>query len=148
MDNKETIVVKPKIVYKEVDYRDTEQYQQEKKNNRYWVTRQLQRIKECGHKFSAYEEPKTNCEWCWFTFFNSNGELVKTADECFREEGKDVLERIRGKKFTKMFIRFMATVAQFVKEQQKNEVREENTGNRGATEQTVQGGTQPDTITG
>jgi len=118
--------------------------------NKIWVTRRLDHIKECGHKFSAYEEPRTNCEWCWFTFFNTNGELVKTADECFREEGRDILERVRGKKFTKMFLRFMSTVAQFVNEQKgKNEIRVQETSGVGReTEQAVQDGAQLNSIRG
>ena len=113
-DRIETDILAPEIKAeaREVDWH---------KLNRLYVTRRLPMIQECGHKFDSSREPKNNCEWCWFTYFNSNGEMVKAADQCFQEAGKDVLERIKGKRFVKMFVRFMATVAKFVAEQKAKE---------------------------
>ncbi len=80
-------------------------------------------IRTCGHKLGVVdhrngkvlinEEPKTNCPDCWFSFFNENADLVSTADQCFSQEGKETLTRIRGAKFTKNFGRFMSTMARF-----------------------------------
>ena len=50
---------------------------------------------------------------------NTHGELVKVADEFFREYGKARLVAMRGKVFVKMFLRFMSTV-QHLMEEQKN----------------------------
>ena len=92
-----------------------------RKFNRLYITRQLKRVRECGHRFDENQEPHNNCEFCWFAFFNMHAELIKQADQCFTEMGKDILERIRGKRFTKMFTRFMSTVEQFMKEKQKEQ---------------------------
>ena len=81
------------------------------------IIRKLPRIKECNHRFDPEREPRTGCEFCWFSFFNNHADLIKQADECFNEMGKDVLERIRGKRFVKMFCRFMSTVSKFMEQQ-------------------------------
>jgi hypothetical protein len=80
----------------------------------------------CGHKLASTldaeghtiitSDPRLNCEHCWFTYFNTNGNMTNIADECFREAGRDVLERSRGKKFVKYFLMFMSTIARFQKE--------------------------------
>ena len=84
----------------------------------------------CGHKLSSINvpnekgentlfitsDPRKNCDSCWFTYFNTNGQMTNIADECFREAGRDVLERSRGKRFVKYFLRFMSTIARFQRE--------------------------------
>ena len=84
----------------------------------------------CGHKLSSINvpnekgentifitsDPRKNCDSCWFTYFNTNGQMTNIADECFREAGRDVLERSRGKRFGKYFLRFMSTIARFQRE--------------------------------
>lgn len=84
----------------------------------------------CGHKLSSINvpnekgensifitsDPRKNCDSCWFTYFNTNGQMTNIADECFREAGRDVLERSRGSRFVKYFLRFMSTVARFQRE--------------------------------
>ena len=84
----------------------------------------------CGHKLSSINvpnekgentifitsDPRKNCDSCWFTYFNTNGQMTNIADECFREAGRDVLERSRGKRFVKYFLRFMSTLARFQRE--------------------------------
>jgi hypothetical protein len=86
----------------------------------------------CGHKLSSINvpnekgeatvfitsDPRKNCDSCWWTYFNTNGQMTQIADECFREAGRDVLERSRGKRFVKYFLRFMSTIARFQKESQ------------------------------
>ena len=88
---------------------------------RVYFTVRHDRVNQCGHRFDRMNEPRTNCQYCWFAFFNTHGELAQTADRAFQEQGKAFLIQIRGAKFTKMFLRFMATLAQFQKEQEKNE---------------------------
>jgi hypothetical protein len=78
-------------------------------------------LKECGHKHDRIHEPKNNCERCWFVFFNTHGELIQTADKAFQENGKNFIESIRGRKFLKYFLRYMATIAQLRKVLQENE---------------------------
>ena len=84
----------------------------------------------CGHKLSSINvpnekgentifitsDPRKNCDSCWFTYFNTNGQMTNIADECFREAGRDVLERSRGKRFVRYFLRFMSTIARFQRE--------------------------------
>jgi hypothetical protein len=95
-----------------------------KKYNRAMITRILPKIKECGHSYDEMNQPRTNCEWCWVAWFTAHGEIVKIADECFRAEGRETLVRIRGEKFVKMFLRYMATVADFVKHQKEQNVKQ------------------------
>jgi hypothetical protein len=75
-------------------------------------------VKGCGHKLDVNNDPRNHCEYCWFAYFNTNGQMAQTADECFTNEGEDVLVRIRGKKFVKYFKRFMSTLARFKREQE------------------------------
>jgi hypothetical protein len=84
----------------------------------------------CGHKLSTImvpddkgkqsvfitSDPRKNCESCWFTYFNTNGQMTQIADDCFQNAGRDVLERSRGKKFVKYFLMFMSTMARFQRE--------------------------------
>jgi hypothetical protein len=111
----------------------------------------------CGHKLASTldaeghvvitSDPRRNCEHCWFTYFNTNGTMTNIADECFRESGRDVLERSRGKKFVKYFLMFMSTIARFQREAAEkaaaNGVEIESTGNSGggdsATDQSIGG---------
>ena len=88
------------------------------------------RAQPCGHKLSSINvpnekgentifitsDPRRNCDSCWYTYFNTNGQMTAIADECFREAGRDVLERSRGKRFVKYFLRFMSTLARFQRE--------------------------------
>jgi hypothetical protein len=117
-----------------------------------FFTRRLKRVSECGHRFDEEREPRTNCEWCWFAYLNMHGDMVKTAHQCFSDEGRDVLERIRGKKFTKFFIRFMATVAEFVAHQKEiygeSGLIQETGSSGGATQQAVQNNEQPSEVGG
>jgi len=96
---------------------------------RTFFTVQHGELKRCGHKlgvveydqkgkpqFFIREEPHNNCEDCWFSFFNENSDMVATADRCFAEEGEPTLVRIRGKKFTKNFKKFMSTMTRFRQE--------------------------------
>lgn len=99
-----------------------------KKFNKIYVTVQHPRVKECGHRFDEFHEPRHNCEFCWFAFFNTHGDLVKTVDEIFhKENGIHVLTALKGKKFVRNFTKFMSTVAQWkieadkMKEQKDNE---------------------------
>lgn len=97
---------------------------------RAYFTRRNPTVQACGHKFKG--EPKNNCTECWYAFFQNYGELTKTADEVFQNEGRQALEALKGKKFVKYFIGFMAAVANFVKEMQPVE---EGNGNKETPEQ-------------
>lgn len=80
-------------------------------------------VEMCGHPIGQDREPKmVNCEYCWFAYFQTHGKIVQVADECFQSEGKEMLERIKGKKFVKHFIRFMAIVARMKEINDKRKV--------------------------
>jgi hypothetical protein len=86
------------------------------------------RVKSCGHKFNIESDPRNNCDDCWFAYFQNNGQMTKIADECFTEAGRDVLERSRGKKFVRYFLRFMSTIARFQREAAELAEREKANG--------------------
>ena len=75
----------------------------------------------CGHKMDLQNQPKTNCETCWWEWLNNHSTLVQTAHEFYQQFGKERLVGLRGKVFTRMFLRFMSTVAHFLEEQKKQE---------------------------
>lgn len=78
---------------------------------RIYVTVRHNTVEPCGDKLDINREPRNNCPYCWFVFFNSHGELVQTADEVFQKEGRDALVSLKGTKFVKNFLKFMATLA-------------------------------------
>jgi hypothetical protein len=87
---------------------------------KYNQTIRFPRITECGHKYEEYREPRRNCEWCYFAWLNAHGEIVQLADKVFQEEGKDMLIKVKGEKFVKFWLRYMRTVAEFVKHQKES----------------------------
>jgi hypothetical protein len=75
-------------------------------------------LKDCGHRLDMINEPRhRNCENCWFQWFNSHPGLVEVADQMFRTQGKVAIEGMRGKRFVRMFVRYMATVIHFMKQE-------------------------------
>lgn len=75
-------------------------------------------LKECGHKLDMINEPRhRNCENCWWTFFNTHPQLVETADQFFKTQGKQAMIGLRGKQFVTMFVRFMATMIHFARQE-------------------------------
>jgi hypothetical protein len=75
----------------------------------------------CGHKMDLQNQPKTGCETCWWEWLNNHSTLVQTAHEFYQQFGKERLVAMRGKVFTRMFLRFMSTVNHFLEEQKKQE---------------------------
>ena len=69
----------------------------------------------CGHKMDLQNEPRTNCETCWWEWLNNHSTLVQTAHEFYQQYGKERLVGLRGKVFTRMFLRFMSTVAHLIR---------------------------------
>lgn len=65
----------------------------------------------CGHKLDMINEPRNNCQQCWFQWFNTHGQLCQTMDQAYHEKGLDFLISMRGKKAVKMFLKFMSTLA-------------------------------------
>jgi hypothetical protein len=80
----------------------------------------------CGHKMDLQNQPKTNCETCWWEWLNNHSTLVQTAHEFYQQFGKERLVAMRGKVFTRQFLRFMSTVAHFLAEQKKQEAANGN----------------------
>jgi hypothetical protein len=75
-------------------------------------------LTNCWHKLDMINFPKRNCENCYFTWFNTHPQLVETADQFFRIHGKGPLIGMRGRKFFIAFVRYMATIIHFQKEEQ------------------------------
>lgn len=87
-----------------------------KKAMRVLFTQRHQLVDRCGHKFHPTDAPRTNCDDCWIAYFQVHGEITKLCDEIFREQGFEVLARLKSKKYAKNFVRFMAGLAQYQKE--------------------------------
>lgn len=81
----------------------------------YW-TQQYKTVDACGHKFHPTDAPKTNCDDCWIAYFQVHGEVTQLCDEIFRKEGLATLKKLKGDKYAKNFVRFMAGLAQYQKE--------------------------------
>ena len=103
-------------------------------------------VKSCGHKINITSDPRNNCPDCWFAYFSNNKPMTEIADDCFRNAGRDILERSRGKKFTRMFLRFMATVVRFQKESEEKKTNEENVDS-GRSDANRSGDVEPTTST-
>ena len=80
------------------------------------------RLNDCGHLLDMINQPKNNCEVCWFNWFNAHAQLVETRTSSTQKHGKGPMVAMRGVKFVKNFFRFMATVAHFMKEAQEKEM--------------------------
>src|ERR1039458_667803 len=74
-------------------------------------------LENCGHKLDMLNQPKTNCENCYWQWFLHHPQLVETTDQFFRAHGKGPLVAMRGEKYFKMFVRFMATYIHMQKEE-------------------------------
>jgi hypothetical protein len=95
------------------------------------------KVQPCGHLLDQINEPTfRNCESCWFCFFNSHAQLIEVADKAFQEQGPAFLDKMRGKKFTRMFKRFMSTIARLKKESDERARAESSNDQAGE----VQGG--------
>jgi hypothetical protein len=75
------------------------------------------RLTDCGHLLDMINQPKNNCQTCWWTWFNSHPQLIEVADQFFRTHGKNAMISMRGEKFVKMFLRFMSTVHHFMEQE-------------------------------
>ncbi len=75
------------------------------------------RLGVCDHLLDMVNQPKNNCERCWWTWFNTHPQLVETADQFFRTRGKKPMIGMRGEKFVKNFLRYMATVIHLMKQE-------------------------------
>lgn len=104
--------------------------------NQYFTVRRAT-VNECGHKYNDMDQPRNNCEFCWFAYLNSHGDLVKLADEVFWKDQGKLLARLKGDKFVKMFKRFMSTVARWKEEAEalRGQNGEGNTGSNETNEE-------------
>lgn len=81
-------------------------------------------LANCGHKMDQMNEPRTNCQNCWFQWLNTHPQLVEVADQFYRTQGKGPITAMRGAKFVKMFGRYMATVIRLMNEEKQNVVED------------------------
>jgi hypothetical protein len=119
-EQKEKIIAENSLAKESENPPKTLTRQEYKKAMRTFFTQRHATVTPCGHKFHPTAEPKNNCQYCWIAFFQNQGQITKIADECFRNEGEAVLTKIKGKKFTKNFKKFMAALCLLL-EEQKNE---------------------------
>ena len=85
------------------------------------------RTPECGHHLDMINEPTfRNCEYCWFSFFTTHGELVNVTHEAFQEHGAAFVDKLRGRKYRTMFTRFMSTMNRLREESEKLKEQETN----------------------
>lgn len=82
-------------------------------------------LENCGHKLDMINFPKRNCENCFYQFFNTHPQLVEVTDQFFRTHGKGPLIGMRGVKYFKAFVRYMATVIHFMKEEEERKAQEQ-----------------------
>jgi hypothetical protein len=83
---------------------------------KYFTVRHV-RLGVCGHLLDMINQPRNNCEQCWFQFYNTHPQLVEVADQFFRTHGKKPMIGMRGEKFVKMFLRYMATIIHLMKQE-------------------------------
>lgn len=78
----------------------------------------------CGHKLrgEGFEPNHRNCEKCWFTFFQINGQFSQAVEEAYQTGGGDLIKKLRGSKFLDMWLKFMSTVA-LIKRQQEEAIK-------------------------
>jgi hypothetical protein len=95
---------------------------------RVFMTKRHSTVEPCGHKLDLETDMKGNCPYCWFVFFQKHGEVVQTSDEVFQKHGKKALEAIKGVKFVKHFLQFMAVLATM-----KAQIQEETNGEISST---------------
>jgi hypothetical protein len=92
---------------------------------RLYFTVRRNTVEPCGHKLDTNNDPRNNCNFCWFVFFQTHGEMTQTSDEIFQKYGRKALESLRGTKFVKNFLKFMAVLAIMKKQA---EAQKENDG--------------------
>ncbi len=102
---------------------------------KYFTVRHPQ-LEQCGHKLDMIAQPKNNCEICWWHFYNTHPQLVEVADQFFRTHGKNAMVSMRGVKFVKNFLRYMATVIHLMKEEGRlpSEPRNQEGGDAGSVD--------------
>ena len=86
----------------------------------------------CGHRLDLSQHPRhSNCESCWFAWFNNHGEIVQQLDEMHTNNNDAMIVELQGVKFLHRWLQFMATVAQWKKQQEKNEQTSESSSSAG-----------------
>ena len=83
---------------------------------KYFTVRHV-RLGVCDHLLDMINQPRNNCENCWFQWFNTHPQLVEIADQFFRTQGKKPMIGMRGEKFVKNFLRYMATIIHMMRQE-------------------------------
>jgi hypothetical protein len=88
-----------------------------RKLRKQYVTVQHPKVVACGHSLDLSRQPAhTNCESCWFAWFQNHGEVVQQCDEMFQADGGVLIVQLQGKKFLHRYLQFMSTLAAWEKE--------------------------------
>jgi len=88
-----------------------------KLRGKYFTVRHV-RLEDCGHLLDMINQPKNNCPDCWWTWFQTHPQLMETADQFYRTQGRKPLIAMRGLVFVRMFERTMATIIHRQREEQ------------------------------
>ena len=87
------------------------------------------RVPECGHALDTINEPTfRNCQYCWFSFFTTHGELVNVTHEAFQEHGPEFVDKLRGRTYRIMFTRFMSTMNRLREDAEKLQKEKDEQG--------------------
>jgi hypothetical protein len=104
--------------------------------NRYFTVKHVV-LTNCNHRLDMINQPKNNCENCWFQWFNTHPQLVETTDQFFRTHGKGPLIGMRGEKYCKMFVRYMATIIHFMNEEKAKKEAQEKVNESASESQSI-----------
>lgn len=64
----------------------------------------------CGHKLDLRQFPhEAHCFDCWYAFLESNPDGVASVHELLQQGGTKAVEAMHGKKFVKMYGRYIQT---------------------------------------
>jgi|ERR1035441_7369385 hypothetical protein len=80
-----------------------------KKFNKELITRQLPRVKNCGHKFDPEVLPRLHCDECLFSYFNQSDQFVIELHNQYKENKQKLIGQY-GSNFVRQFGRYMATI--------------------------------------
>ena len=93
---------------------------------KYFTVRHV-RLGECDHLLDMINQPKNNCPDCWWTWFQTHPQLMETADQFYRTQGRKPLVAMRGLVFVRMFERTMATIIH--RQREEHDVSNRKQGN-------------------
>ena len=103
-----------------------------------FFTIQHSTVTACGHKFKTDgSTPSTNCDDCWWAFFQTSPELLERLHNVLRTGGPSVLIATMGRKFVKKFGKYLETVLHTEQEERQDGISEETEGGGDSLRETL-----------